>query len=176
MTADEFLVWAMDQPGRHELADGEVVAMAPERVAHAEAKAAIWLAMRNAIRSAGLRCQALPDGVSLRVDEATVFEPDASLRCGDPLPKDAIEFSDPVVVVEVLSQSTRAYDLGGKLEAYFRLASVRHYLIVKTDTRTIIHHARAEDGSISTRIVSEGSLTLDPPGIAFPTAEVFPGD
>ena len=52
MTVDEFLAWAMAQPeGRFELVDGKVVAMAPERVAHARLKSEVWLALRDAIRT-----------------------------------------------------------------------------------------------------------------------------
>ena len=174
MSADEFLAWAMDQPeGRYELASGEVVAMAPERAAHALAKAEAWRALRRAIRDGGLPCQAFPDGMAVRIDDGTVYEPDATVRCGPRLDDDAVEFSDPVIVVEVLSPSTRARDAGAKLEDYFRLPSVRHYLLLRTDTRSAIHHARSKDGVITTAIVSRGELRLDPPGIAIALEAVF---
>jgi len=41
MTVDEYLAWAGDQPGRHELVAGAVVAMSPEGAGHAEKKAAV---------------------------------------------------------------------------------------------------------------------------------------
>jgi Uma2 family endonuclease len=173
MSADEFIPWAMEQEGRFELASGEVVAMAPERAAHNLVKAEVWRALRDAVRDAGLPCQVFTDGMAVRVDEATVYEPDASVRCGAPLEDDAVEFSDPVVVVEVLSPSTRARDAGAKLADYFRLPSVRHYLILRTDTRTAIHHARDEDDAIATAILTEGTLRLDPPGIAITLEAVF---
>ena len=173
MTADEFIPWAMEQEGRFELASGEVVAMASERAGHARAKAAAWLALRDAIRAAGLPCEAFADGMAVRVDDATVYEPDASVRCGPRLDDDIVEFSDPVVVVEVLSPATRARDAGAKLADYFRLPSVRHYLILRFDTRTAIHHARAEDGVITTRILTDGELSLAPPGIAIALEAVF---
>ena len=78
-----------------------------------------------------------------------------------------------MVVVEVLSPSTRARDAGAKLADYFRLPSVRHYLILRTDTRSAIHHARGEDGAIATAIVTEGVLRLDPPGIEITLGTVF---
>lgn len=173
MSADEFIPWAMEQEGRFELASGEVVAMAPERAAHALAKAEAWRALRRAVRDASLPCQAFPDGMAVRIDESTVYEPDATVRCGEPLDGDAVEFSDPVIVVEVLSPSTRARDAGAKLEDYFRLPSVRHYVILRTDKRSAIHHARGEDGVITTAIVAEGALRLDPPGIAISLEAVF---
>jgi Uma2 family endonuclease len=95
-------------------------------------------ALGDEVAAAGLPCQVFPDGMAVRIDDGT----DASVRCGPKLPEEAVQFSDPVVVVEVLSPSTRAQDTGAKLEAYFRLPSVRHYLIVNTATRSVIHHAR----------------------------------
>ena len=110
-TADEFLAWALEQPtGRYELDNGVVVAMSPERVNHALAKGQAWLALRTAIAARGLACQALPDGATVRIDDRTVYEPDTLVRCGPPLPGDAIEATDPVVVVEVVSPSSRGID------------------------------------------------------------------
>ncbi len=174
MTADEFLVWAMDQPdGRYELASGEVVAMAPERAAHNRVKFEVCRVLKDAVRERELPCQVFTDGMTLRIDDHTVYEPDATLRCGPRLDDDAIEFSDPVVVVEVVSPSTRARDAGAKLEDYFRLPSVRHYLLLRTDRRSAIHHARGDDGVITTAIVSEGELQLDPPGVSVALSDVF---
>lgn len=76
-----------------------------------------------------------------------------------------MRISDPVVVVEVLSRSTRGRDTGAKLADYFRLPSVRHYLIVRAEERVIIHHARGEDGVILTRILPDGLIALDPLGM-----------
>jgi Uma2 family endonuclease len=175
MTADEFLAWAMEQPtGRYELFHGEVVAMAPERARHVRAKARAWRALDEAARGLGPQCEALADGMVVRIDETTIFEPDASLRCGDRLDGAATEFSDPVVVVEVLSPATRGVDTGGKFAAYFRLPSVRHYLIVDAEKRTVVHHARGDDGRILSTIATEGALALDPPGLAVVVADLFP--
>jgi Uma2 family endonuclease len=176
MTADEFLAWAATQPAgeRYELANGEVVAMAPERAGHARTKARVLRALEDALRTARVDCEAFPDGMAVRVDDSTVYEPDALVRCGGPLPDEAIELGDPVVVVEVLSPSTRARDSGAKLADYVRLRSLRHYLLVRTDTRVVIHHARTEEGRIETSIVSSGRLRLEPPGIEIPLEALFP--
>lgn len=173
MTASEFLAWAQQQSGRYELVCGEVVAMAPERAAHNLVKYEICRAFKDGVRSAELTCQVFTDGMAVRIDDLTVYEPDATVRCGSRLGDDAIEFSDPIVVVEVLSPSTQAKDAGAKLSDYFRLPSVSHYLIVRTDTRTIIHHARDREGTIITRIVTSGRLSLDPPGLGLGLDEIF---
>ncbi|MEK0085326.1 Uma2 family endonuclease [Benzoatithermus flavus] len=175
MTADAFIAWAMEQPEgeRYELVQGEIVAMAPERSAHALTKARIWRALDDAIAAAGLHCTAYPDGMSVEVDEDTVYEPDVLVRCGEPLPDEAVKLQDPLIVVEVLSPSTRARDAGAKLEDYFRLPSLRHYLIVKTENRSVIHHRRGEAGRIETHILrGSGRLELEPPGLVL-TVESF---
>jgi Uma2 family endonuclease len=175
-TADEFIAWALEQPsGRFELDNGSVVAMAPERVNHALAKLNAAIALRNAIDARALACQALPDGMSVRVNDRTVYEPDALVRCGPPLAGDAIEVRDPVIVVEVVSPSSRGIDRGVKLASYFSLASVRHYLIVDTDKRVVIHHQRVDGGRIEVSILHDGPLTLEPPGLAVTVQDIFAG-
>jgi Uma2 family endonuclease len=175
-TADAFIAWAMEQPtGRFELDNGVVVAMAPERASHAVAKLNAAIAMRNAISAQRLPCQVFPDGMSIRVNDRTVYEPDALVRCGPPLPGDAIEVVDPLVVVEVVSPSSRGIDRGVKLASYFSAPSMRHYLIVDTDKHVVIHHRRDETGEIGGRIVHEGLLTLNPPGFAIDVRDIFDG-
>lgn len=173
MDADAFVAWAMDQPGRYELAAGEVVAMSPERVRHVRAKNLCVRALERGIEAAGLNCEAFPDGMAVRVDDATVYEPDALVRCGPPLDGDEVQVTDPVVVVEVLSPSTRAIDSGAKLADYFRLPGVAHYLVVNPETYTLIHHARSGEGVIRTMILTAGEVSLDPPGMQMDVARLF---
>jgi Uma2 family endonuclease len=176
LTADEFIAWALEQAtGRFELDNGTIVAMAPERVNHTRAKRNAVIALNNAIGVRGLACEVLPDGASVRVNERTIYEPDALIRCGPPSPGDAIEVSDPVIVVEVVSPSSRGIDTGAKLAGYFSLPSVRHYLIVDTDKRVVVHHRRDETGAIGVGILHEGALPLEPPGLTVEVRELFHG-
>jgi Uma2 family endonuclease len=173
-TADEFIAWAAEQPtGRYELADGVVVAMAPERVNHTRAKFDAAIALRAAIKARGPACEALPDGTSVRIDQRTVYEPDVLVRCGPRAPGDAIEVTDPMIVVEVVSPSSRGVDTGAKLAGYFKLPSVRHYLVVNTESRVVIHHRRDEEGAIGVRVLHDGLLTLDPPGLEIEIRDIF---
>jgi len=173
MTVDQFLAWAEDHPGRYELFRGEVVPMSPETVDHAEIKASTWSALRASVRRANLECHVLPDGLTVRVDELTAYEPDALVYCGDRLPGSAVEVPNPVIVVEVLSPSTRRVDVAIKLAGYFRLSSVAHYVIIDPTQPSIVHHARGEGDAILTRIVTEGSIALDPPGISLALADIY---
>ena len=174
MSVDEFFTWAEGREGRWELHDGRPVAMSPERVLHAETKGAVFLALKAAIERAGAPCRAVPDGAAVRIAARTSFEPDATVYCGPRLAPDAIEIPDPIIVVEVLSPSTEGRDHRAKLKGYFSLPSVQHYLILDPDTRTLIHHKRGQGDIIETRILGEGVLRLDPPGIETPVGEMFP--
>jgi Uma2 family endonuclease len=173
MSVDEFLAWAEGRPGRYELAGGEVVAMSPERAGHARTKFAIQAALKTAIRSGGLPCEMFPDGMTVRIDRNTAYEPDALVRCGQHLDPDTIEVPDPLILVEVLSPSTRGVDSGAKLVGYFQVPSVRHYLIVDAERRRVVHHRRADGTRIETRIVADGALSLDPPGLSLALADLF---
>lgn len=175
MSVDEFIDWAAAQPGgRYELLAGKVYAMSPERVGHNETKQLTWLALREALRMRGLPCRAYGDGLTVPIDAATSYEPDVLVRFGQPLDAEAAEVSDPVVVVEVASRSTRGLDAGLKLSDYCRLPSVAHYLLLDTSRRVVIHHRRDSASSIHTSIHHEGSLRLDPPGIEIEVAACFP--
>jgi Uma2 family endonuclease len=72
---------------------------------------------------------------------------------------------DPVIVVEVLSPTTKGIDKSRKFVAYMQLPSVRHYLIVDAGKRTIIHHHRDADGRMTVRIGGAAPIALDPPGL-----------
>ncbi len=167
ITAHEFIDWAMQQPEgqRYELVAGDVVGRAPEPAAHAQAKLLVARRLADAVETAGLPCEVYGDGMSVRVDSETVYEPDAFVRCGQPLDGEANEATDPLLVVEVVSRSSHKRDSGIKLADYFRLPSVRHYLIVGTENRAVIHHRRDDAGTITTSIIRSGPVRLDPPGL-----------
>jgi len=124
MTAKEFLQWVETLPEgeRYELVSGEPIAMSPERNRHNLVKTECWLALRQAVDTAGA--------------------------------------------------STKGVDTSKKLLSYFQLASVEHYLVVDPTKRAVIHHYRS-GGEISTALVREGSLQLDPPGIKLEIADFF---
>lgn len=165
MNVQAFLEWATRQTDRYELVGGRPVAMAPERAAHARRKAAVHRQLADAIADAGVPCEAFIDGMTVAIDDTTAYEPDVVVHCGPRVDDDALVVTRPVIVVEVLSPSTGGRDSGAKLDDYFQLPSVVHYLLVKTERRAVIHHQRVGDGSIATRIMNEGVIDLDPPGI-----------
>lgn len=170
----EYRAWTTAQPrGRFERHSGVVVAMAPERLVHNRLKAAAWLLLRQGIQTNRLPCEALTDGMTVEIGGDDDFEPDAIVRCGERLSNgDTTTVPDPLIVVEVLSPSTSATDRAEKLEKYFQLPSVQHYLIVWSDRIRVVHHWRAES-RVETTVHTAGAITLDPPGMLFDVPALY---
>ncbi|MBV8105043.1 MAG: Uma2 family endonuclease [Hyphomicrobiales bacterium] len=181
MTVDEFLLWAEGREGRWELHDGvpvmisdAPVAMSPERLAHTRTKGTAFVALADGLKKKGLPCEVFTDGLAIKIDARTTFEPDASVVWGPRRSDDAIVLTDPMIVVEVLSPSTAAIDHGRKLSGYFSLPSVEHYLILDPERRVVIHHKRGQGDAIETRVLSGGAASLDPPGFEVAVEALFP--
>lgn len=175
MTAEEFVLWAEAQPhGRYELENGEVLVMPSERARQARVKSAAWAALRDAIGRANLPCEAFPDGMAVRIDERTVYEPDALIRCGERLADDDIIVRDPMIVVEISLPSTARRDGTTKLAGYLLLPSIRHYLIIDLEQEAVIHFSRPGGQSAAlTHILREGPIRLDPPGLQLDVAALL---
>jgi Uma2 family endonuclease len=120
------------------------------------------MALRRAVEAAGLSCEALGGGPGVRIDDHTVYEPDALIFCGAAPPRTSmLLIPNPVVLVEVLSPTTSRHDSSAKLIGHFKLPSVAHYLITDPDARSVTHHSRTG----TPNVLNGGTLRLDPPGL-----------
>ncbi len=152
--------------GPVELVDGLVVAMSPKRSRHVDMKMHAWEMLRNAVRDAGLPCAVKGDGMAVVIDAYNARQPDVSVQCSaiDP---EATVLDDPIIVVEVVSPSSERSDTGAKVGEYFRVPSIRHYLIIDPYGREVILHSRRHnEGPIQSHPISAGSIRFDPPGFA----------
>ena len=173
MNVEEFLAWSELHPEpedqRYELVDGEVVAVArAETVGHCRAKGAAGFTLHDAVRAAGLPCVVLFKGIGVAISDRTVRLPDVVVLRGPVTNWDATVVEEPLIIVEVVSTESEASD--AKLMDYLSAASIRHYLISIWGSRTVIHHQRNERGTFDTRIVKDGDIVLDPPGLSVPVA------
>src|SRR5262245_48004426 len=175
LTVDDYLAWARTQsdPPRTELINGQIVPMSPERVAHNRAKGKAYLTLTRAIATTGIMCEVFTDGLTVPIDQHTAYEPDALVRCGDPLPPNQMKVTDPVIVVEVKSPSTAHMDTSAKLIGYFKLPSVCHYLFVDPDARSVTHHRRTTSGAVAADTLTSGIIRLDPPGLTIEANDLF---
>ena len=173
MTIDEYLPWAVSHGGRWELIDGRPVKMPSETLGHIDAKAYVWLALKEIVEGSGLDLHVLNDGATVRIDERNANEPDCLVYAGERLPDRTIEIPAALIVVEVISPTSGSRDKTRKRRDYFSLPSIEHYLIVDPEGRTVLHFDRDNwvgDG----RLLGEGeAVLLAPPGIELPVRRCF---
>jgi Uma2 family endonuclease len=117
----------------------------------------------------------LLDGMTVRIDDTAPYEPDALVYCETKLSASDIEVPVPIIVVEVLSPSTRRIDASAKLADYFRVPSAAHYLIVDPNKPLVLHHARGSGDMILTHIVTQRAIELDPPGLTVALPDIYAG-
>jgi Uma2 family endonuclease len=144
--------------------------MSPERAAHGRVKFSAAKPLDGAVTTAGLPCEVFADGMAIRIDARTAYEPDASVVCGPQAPLDAIRDRQSR---HRSAPSTAGIDHGRKLSGYFSLANMQHYLIIDPDRRVAIHHKRGSGDAIETRVLTEGAVRLDPPGFEVAVEALF---
>ncbi|MGH2410782.1 MAG: Uma2 family endonuclease [Chloroflexota bacterium] len=157
----------MHPPGSH-------WAMAGGTLAHARLIIRL-LGLLDAHLSDG-RCVVYTGDVRLYVTAEDYFYPDAFVICDGPTAPGLIEQHDAVLVVEVRSPSTAAFDQGDKLDAYSVLPSLREYLIL--DTRrmqaTVYRRPPSEDWT-RTVVLAGADLGLESINFHLPLARLYHG-
>jgi Uma2 family endonuclease len=175
MNVDEYLARgeAQGEGLRTELINGQIVPMSPEQAGHNRIKFATAVALRNAVHKANLTCEGFIDGMTVPIEPHTAYEPDVLVHCGARIAARQLTVPTPVIVVEVISPTSRHSDTSAKLIGYFKLPSVRHYLVIDPESRTLTHHRRVDVGTPSAQVIASGKLRLDPPGLEIDVAELF---
>jgi Uma2 family endonuclease len=171
---DDFLVWENFQPARHEFCRGKVTAMEDARRVHSLVGGNVYAALRLHLK--GTRCRAFVEGTKVQLANDAVFYPDVFVTCDKADLKTEMVFRHPTLVVEVLSPSTQAFDRGLKFSAYRQLTSLREYLLVDPDTRSVEVFRRNErDNFELIDQTGHAEMVLDSVGLHLAMPEVFDG-
>jgi Uma2 family endonuclease len=129
MTIAEFLAWEAQQPLRYEFDGFQPIAMAGGTAAHAAIQRNLAIAVGGRLR--GKPCQFY--GSDLKIDTSeTIRYPDGFVVCS-PFIATATQIPDPVVIFEVLSDSSARTDLVTKNHEYASVATVRRYIVLAQD-------------------------------------------
>jgi Uma2 family endonuclease len=146
-THAEYLALEARGKDKHEFLCGEIFAMAGGTPEHGAVAIAVGSELRVSLR--GRPCRVYSSDVRVRVqDTGLTTYPDLSVVCGqlETAPDDPDAITNPVLLVEVLSESTEAYDRGGKAAHYRRIPSLREYLLVDPRERVAEVQRRNEQG------------------------------
>ena len=128
-TVEDFLAWERTQPERYEFIDGVVRTMGGGTAAHTAIKGNVFAALL--VRLRGKSCRPFAEGLKVATPTAMLY-PDAIVVCTPVDPQDD-HVREPVVVVEVLSESTAERDHGFKRWAYRTIPLLLHYVLIAQD-------------------------------------------
>jgi Uma2 family endonuclease len=134
------------------------------------------LAAELKLRLKGSACRAFTGGMQLQTASDALFYPDVFVTCDPQDLKTDMVFRQPTLVVEVLSDSPQAFDRGLKFAAYRQIGSLREYLLVDPDSRSVEVFRRNERGNFE--LVDQtgaADLVLESVGLRLPMDEVFDG-
>ncbi|MDQ3264785.1 MAG: Uma2 family endonuclease [Myxococcota bacterium] len=133
---------------KHEFFQGEVFAMGGGPPEHAALSAAIMVSLGAQLQ--GKPCRVYTSDLRVRVQSTSLLTyPDVTVVCGKPQldPEDRLAVVNPTVLVEVLSDSSEAYDRTEKFESYRQLPSLREYVLVSHREPLLEVHHQGEDGA-----------------------------
>lgn len=175
-TPDEYLERERAAFHKSEYYAGEIFAMAGASPSHNALVASMIIAL--GIRLRGTPCGTFASDLRVECGPSGLFcYPDVSVICGSPQYRDEHQdvVTNPILIVEVLSASTEAYDRGAKFAQYRRLASLREYVLVSQDEARMEVFTRGGDGrwTLTEAVGLDAACPLSSLDIALPLSEVY---
>jgi Uma2 family endonuclease len=173
---EEYFVAEQMSPFRHEYFAGEIFVMAGGSRNHDRLAGNVYAAFLAALR--GSACEAFTSNMRVRTPSGLYTYPDASIVCGPP---DIVRIQgtetigNPVVLVEVLSESTGDYDRGQKFELYQSISTLRDYVLIEQSRIEVEHRHLNGDGGWSSTTISgiHASVPLTGVELELPLALVY---
>jgi Uma2 family endonuclease len=120
-------------------------------------------------------CEAFGSDMRVNTPSGLYTYPDGSVICGPKVSNAAETLSNPIVIVEVLSDSTRNYDRGEKFDLYRSIPALRHYLLIEQNYRHVEH--RRLESERTTEIVDspDGIVRVSGVGVDLSISEIYEG-
>lgn len=161
---------------RHEYVAGQVFAMTGGSYEHNLIAANVSDELRQQFK--GNPCTVLTSDMRIRIEAADVCAyPDVVVLCDAPVFHDDRRdvLINPVLIVEVLSPSTEAYDRGGTFAHYRRLPSLRHYLLIAQDRVSVDVFTRQPDDRwlLSAYVDLDTVIELERPDCRLSAREIY---
>lgn len=169
MTIDEFLDWEAKQPGKWEFDGFAPRAMVGGTFRHGQISGNIFAALRDRLR--GSPCRVVNSEVKIQV-AGRIRYPDAFVVC-TPVQGSATVVTEPVVVFEVLSESTAHIDHGDKLVEYSDTPSVQRYVLLEQDRMAATVWSRGPNGWAGQYLGAGATLPMPEIGVEVPLAEFY---
>jgi Uma2 family endonuclease len=174
-TPEEYFAWEEKQLEKHEYIDGEVYAMSGGSVNHGRI-AIKFTAMFDAHLD-NSSCITGNSDIKLNIADINNYTyPDASVTCDDRDKTTSQYFTYPCLIVEVLSDSTEAYDRGGKFRMYRNNPVLQDYLLVSsTKIEMDLYHKKDTGEWIIINYKEGDTIELKSINLSFPIEQVYRG-
>lgn len=174
MSLQEFLDWENQQQERHEFYRGDIFAMVGGSARHN--RVILNLASRIGDHLDGTPCQVFAENMKVQLASEGILYPDLMVTCGKADAGDEQTVTDPKLVIEVLSPSTRGYDKRDKFILYRSLLSLREYVLIDPALRQVEVFTWTEGGNwLLTDQTGASVLTLGSIELTLPMDAVFKG-
>ncbi len=146
ITPEEYIEMEIAAEEKHEYFNGEVFAMAGASATHNRITAN--LTIRIGVQFSGTPCETLGSDQRVKIEASGLLTyPDISIACEPRFENEKqLDLLNPLVIFEVLSPGTAAYDRGEKLRQYRLIPSLREYVLVEQNRPHIEHFIRQEKG------------------------------
>lgn len=175
LTPEEYLARERQAEYKSEYVNGRVYAMTGGSRAHNVVAGNLFAGLHA--RFHGRPCEVFQSDMRVAVGPTGAYTyPDVVALCGAPefVDADVDTLSNPLVVVEVLSRSTEAYDRGEKFAQYRTIPSLREYVLVAQDRVRVEHFARHDLGWFLTVVDTlDATLELPAVGCSLPLRDVY---
>jgi Uma2 family endonuclease len=172
-TSAEYLGWEAEQPAKHEFVAGEVFAMGGASRRHVTVSGNLFAELSRSLGSHPCRAYMADMKVEIARGEAYLY-PDVFVTCDPGDHRAELAMSAPVMVAEVLSPSTAAYDRGVKFGLYRGIPSLCEYVLIDPDLGRVELYRRGADGLwVLHDILPDTPLQLTSVGIEVPWATLF---
>lgn len=176
MTPAEYLAMERSSEFKHEYFDGEIVAMTGVRRAHSLVNGTMHNLLYNQLR--GGACEVHQSDLRVFAPKLNSYTyPDLVVFCGEPeFPDNEFDtLLNPIVVIEILSESTERYDRGRKAAAYRAIPTVIDLLLVTKEEPLIEHQHRMgeERWLLETVRGLDAVITLESIGCTLALADVY---
>ncbi|MEZ5535559.1 MAG: Uma2 family endonuclease [Thiolinea sp.] len=140
-TRAEYLELDESSPEKHEFYNGQIFAMSGGTYNHSTIGLNIATTLRNQLQ--GKPCQPMNSDMRVHTQSGLDTYPDISVFCGEPeLTDQERTLHNPVVIIEVLSPTTRNYDRGDKFWHYRSIPALQDYLLIDSESVYVEHHHR----------------------------------
>ena len=164
-TLDEYIKLEETGPLRHEFYHGKLFNMPGETLLHNELCIQILMILRSLVLSKGWKIYM--ESVKVKIENEDIFlYPDLVVIRQQPerdLPYKEYIIYEPVLIVEVLSDSTRKYDSTDKFIQYQKISSLRYYLLVEPEKHVVIFYEKDNNGEWTSKTFTEVSETISLP-------------